>query len=83
VLQLTDTDAVVETDWHRTGGAQRYDQLWFDGDGHVLITDAQGRRFGLLGNQLLTEIPGVAYSIPKSGATWSMDGDPLYFLPAG
>jgi hypothetical protein len=73
---LNDDDSAV-------GGAQRYDQLWLDGDGHVLITDAQGRRFGLLGNQLLTEIPGVAYSIPKSGATWSMDGDPLYFLPAG
>jgi hypothetical protein len=65
------------------GGAQRYDQLTFEGDGHVLITDSQGRRFGLVGNQLVTEIPGVAYAMPKSGVTWSLESDPVYFLPAG
>jgi hypothetical protein len=65
------------------GGAVRYDELWLDGDGHVLIVDQQGRRFGFVGNQLVTEIPGVSYAMPKGGATWGTDGDPVYFLPAG
>jgi hypothetical protein len=32
---------------------------------------------------LVTEIPGVAYAMPKRGVTWSLDSDPVYFLPAG
>jgi hypothetical protein len=73
---LEDENSVVS-------GEQRYDELSLEGGGHAVITDAQGRRFGLVGNQLLTEIPGLAYSIPKSGTTWALDGDPVYFLPAG
>ncbi|MBV9897479.1 MAG: hypothetical protein JO020_25250 [Chloroflexi bacterium] len=73
----------VDDENDATGGAARYDELSLDGDGHVLITDQQGRRFGFVNNQLVTEIPGVSYAMPKDGATWSLDGDPVYFLPAG
>jgi hypothetical protein len=73
----------IDDDNDAVGGALRYDELSLDGDGHLLITDAQGRRFGFVGNQLLTEIPGVAYAMPKAVATWAMGSDPVYFLPAG
>jgi hypothetical protein len=61
----------------------KYEQLWLEGGGHLLLTDAQGRRFGYLNGDLVREIPGVSYSLGIGAASWLGDDDPVYFVPVG
>jgi hypothetical protein len=63
--------------------AQEYDEIWLEGDGHLMLTDAQGRRTGLVGGQLLLEIPGVVVDQQKAATTWTDDEDPFFFVPSG
>ena len=42
-------------------------ELWIDGGGHLVLTDGQGNRTGIVGGELLEEIPGVTYSFAESG----------------
>jgi hypothetical protein len=67
-----------------TAVGQQYDEVWLDGDGHLLLTDSQGRRFGYTGGGFVQEIPGISYSIDMGAApSWLDDGDPTYFVPVG
>lgn len=64
--------------------ATRYNQIWVEGDGvHVLITDAQGKRFGLVNGKMVKEIPGVKFQDLDSKELWEDENDPLYFVPTG
>jgi hypothetical protein len=64
--------------------ATRYNQIWIEGDGvHVLLTDGQGRRFGLVNGKMVKEIPGVKFQTLDSKDLWEDENDPLYFVPTG
>jgi hypothetical protein len=55
------------------------DELWLAGEGHLLITDSQGRRIGYTGSQFVSEIPDAyANVIPTGLGTAS---EPVYYLP--
>ena len=54
-------------------------ELWLNGPGHLLITDAQGRRLGYAGSEFVSEIPG-AYESPVDGGL-GVEEEPIYRLP--
>lgn len=62
---------------------QKYDEIWLNGEGHLLLTDGQGRRFGYVNGDLVQEIPGVSYALGSDAASWFTDDDPTYFVPVG
>ena len=58
---------------------QRVTEIWLDPQGHLLVTDSQGRRIGFVGAQFINEIPGAYESIVYAGMDTAME--PLYRLP--
>jgi hypothetical protein len=68
-------------------GAGPYTQLVLQGGasqhGHLLITDGQGRRYGYVGSQFVTEIPGVESNPVPLAASWQVQSEPMYRIPAG
>lgn len=54
-------------------------QIWFDGDGDVLIMDSQSRRLGHQNGFYYEEIPG-AFGNPIEGGL-GFDQEPIYSLP--
>ncbi len=65
--------------------AARYNELFVEGKGvHVLITDAQGHRLGLVGGSMVNEIPGASASFSKGkDEPWTKDEDPVFRVPTG
>ena len=54
-------------------------QVWLTGEGHLLITDSQGRRIGYVGDQFVNEVPGAFGSVPPGGL--GIPAEPIYTLP--
>lgn len=54
-------------------------EVWFTGDGHLLISDSQGRKIGYVDNQFINEIE-EAFAQPISGEI-EINREPLYLLP--
>jgi len=54
-------------------------QVWLTGPGHLLITDAQGRRIGYVGNQFVDEVPGAYGGVIDGGL--GVETEPIYILP--
>jgi hypothetical protein len=69
--------------WCYLGGAQSSAlssaQVWLNGQGHLLISDAIGRRIGFVGNQFVDEIPEAFGSVPAGGL--GISAEPIYSLP--
>ncbi len=61
------------------GGQSR--QVWLDGKGDALITDAQGHKLGYENGKFVNEIPGAYDSVIK-GAALVANHEPIYYLPA-
>lgn len=59
---------------------ERYNEIWLDGPGHLLIEDEEGRRLGYVDGKLVNEIPGARYEAVMSGL-WAEDREPIYYLP--
>jgi hypothetical protein len=61
----------------------KFNQLWIEGDGQVVVTDAQGRRLGLIGKKLVEEIPGAHLELVKGDDSelWEEDEPPVFYLP--
>jgi len=57
----------------------RQTQTWLGGQGHLLISDSQGRRIGYVGDQFVNEVPGAFGSVPPGGL--GVPGEPIYYLP--
>lgn len=56
-------------------------QIFLDGEGHILITDDSGNRLGYVDGQIVNEIPGATftkYRMLASGET----PEPIYSVPA-
>ncbi len=62
--------------------AQQHNQIFLDGDGHLLITDDNGNRLGYVDGKLVNEIPDARYSLFRMGI--GIDApEPLYWIPSG
>ena len=62
--------------------AQQHNQIFLDGDGHLLITDDDGHRLGYVDGKLVNEIPGARYMLYRMGV--GVDApEPVYWIPAG
>jgi hypothetical protein len=61
---------------------QKKNQIFLDGDGHILITDDNGNRLGYLDGRVINEIPGASYNAYRMGASGNTP-EPIYSVPAG
>lgn len=68
-------------------GAAPTDTISLGGDpvahAHLLITTADGRKLGYVGNRLVDQIPGARVILPEANAIWRTSPEPLYQVPAG
>lgn len=69
-----------------TGGklaapAQKLNQVFLDGEGHILITDDSGHRLGYVNGNIVNEIPGAAYTAFRMDASGNAP-EPIYSVPA-
>ncbi len=63
--------------------AQKYNQLWLEGEGDLLITDEQGKRYGFDNGKYYKEIPGVRVQHLLTGPeTWN-NNERVYEIPVG
>ncbi len=96
-LDLTPTSARLELQncpfcegggfWGRVGGvlassAQQYNQIFLDGEGHILITDENGNRLGYVDGKIVNEIPNAKYHEFRMDASGNAP-EPMYLIPAG
>ena len=56
-------------------------QIFLDGEGHILITDENGNRLGYVDGKIVNEIPGATYSAYRMEASGNAP-EPIYSLPA-
>ena len=49
------------------------------GGGHLLISDAQGRRIGYVGEEVVSEVPGAFGSVTPGGL--GLVSEPVYYVP--
>ncbi len=93
-LDLTPTSArVVQQECYfcaggyaSTGGklasqTEKMNDVFLDGDGHILITDESGNRLGYMDGKIVNEIPGAKYSLFRMGTSLEAP-EPVYSLPA-
>lgn len=54
-------------------------EVWFSGQGHLLISNTQGQRIGYVDGQFVSEIPDAYGSLIDGGL--GIEYDPIYVLP--
>jgi len=54
-------------------------QTFLAGQGHLLITDSDGRRLGYVGGTFVSEVPSAVGSVLPGGL--GLPGGPIYYLP--
>jgi hypothetical protein len=68
------------------GAARGFAQIALGSDAahhaHLVITDAQGRKTGIVGGKLVLQIPGSQVIIPRENQDWRVGTEPLYRVPA-
>ena len=61
---------------------QKQNQIFLDGEGHILITDDNGNRLGYVDGKIVNEIPNASYTAYRMEASGNAP-EPIYWLPAG
>ncbi len=61
--------------------AQAVNQIFLDGEGHILITDDSGNRLGYVDGKIINEIEGASYSKYRMAASGNTP-EPIYSIPA-
>ena len=56
-------------------------QIFLDGEGHILITDDSGNRLGYVDGKIINEIEGASYSKYRMAASGNTP-EPIYSIPA-
>jgi N-acetylmuramoyl-L-alanine amidase len=56
-----------------------YESVWFEGDGHLLISDSQGRKMGYIGNKLVNDFAEGRVNIIDAGIDVALE--PVYTFP--
>lgn len=94
-LDLTPTSARIDQQecyfcsggFASTGGGklaapdQKLNQIFLDGEGHILITDDNGNRLGYVDGKIVNEIDGASYTEFRMEASMNAP-EPIYSLPA-
>lgn len=62
--------------------AKMMNQVFLDGEGHILIEDEAGHRLGYVDGKIVNEIPGAYYTAFRMGVGVNAP-EPVYWLPAG
>lgn len=60
---------------------QPLNQIFLDGEGHILITDDNGNRLGYVDGKIVNEIPGASYTKYRMLANGETP-EPIYAVPA-
>ena len=60
---------------------QSFNEIYLDGEGHILITDDNGNRLGYVDGKIVNEISGASYSAYRMGASGNAP-EPVYSVPA-
>ncbi|NLG99560.1 MAG: hypothetical protein GX491_19565 [Chloroflexi bacterium] len=61
----------------------RHNEIFLEGDGHLLMMDDQERYLGYLDGQFVNEIPGAKMVKTRTGSTLEDNAEPIYWLPRG
>jgi hypothetical protein len=62
--------------------AKLMNQVFLDGEGHILIEDSAGHRLGFVDGKIVNEIPGASYTAFRMGV--GVDApEPVYWIPSG
>lgn len=61
--------------------AQALNQVFLDGEGHILITDDSGNRLGYVDGKIINEIEGASYTKYRMLASGNTP-EPIYSIPA-
>ena len=64
-----------------TASTQPLNQVFLDGEGHILITDESGNRLGFVDGKIVNEIPGATYTQYRMLASGETP-EPIYSVPA-
>jgi hypothetical protein len=64
----------------RAPATKQYNQIFTEGNAHLLISDENGQQLGYAGGKLVNTIPGARYTRLKA-ATPQGNPEPLYWLP--
>ncbi|MBI5843030.1 MAG: hypothetical protein HZB19_23305 [Chloroflexi bacterium] len=95
-LDLTPTSARIDQQecpfcsgdgYSSTGGGklaapdQKLNEIFLDGEGHILIADDSGNRLGYVDGKIVNEIPDDAYTAFRMGASGDAP-EPVYYVPS-
>ncbi len=61
--------------------SQSLNQIFLDGEGHILITDESGNRLGYVDGNIVNEIEGASYTKYRMAASGNTP-EPIYSVPA-
>jgi len=61
--------------------AQKMNEIFLDGEGHILITDENGNRLGYVDGKIVNEISNARYTEFRMGANGNTP-EPMYSIPA-
>jgi len=60
----------------------QYNEIWLEGDAHLLITDTTGQGIGFKDGKSINEIPGAKSNGNKFGVdVWDITAEPVYYIP--
>lgn len=62
--------------------SEQFNEIFLDGEGHILITDDSGNRLGYVDGKIVNEIPGARYTAFRMIASGNTP-EPIYSVPAG
>jgi len=61
--------------------SQKLNEVFLDGEGHILITDENGNRLGYVDGKIVNEIPDATYTAFRMEANGDAP-EPVYYIPA-
>ena len=61
--------------------SQQFNEIFLDGEGHLLITDDNGNRLGYVDEKIINEIPGAHYTVFRMEASGNTP-EPIYSIPS-
>jgi hypothetical protein len=63
--------------------AEQFNQIFLDGEGHLLLEDEKGNQLGYVNGKMVNAIPGARFLAMKLGKTVTESPEPIYLLPTG